>query len=166
MKRTNSLIIIVTMMVGVVAGAFIYSQALNLKCPTPPTGGNPETVGQVGFATVNGAPYLQLNVTFTAVDQVISIGSSPSVSFKTSGFFDPNFSHLKNGACISEPNLPFQVGLQVSFNDGTTPEILYITYGGSPPANPTAAFSGHQHPTAGVEWTLGTNYLTLLLSQS
>ena len=172
MKRTNSIIIIVIMLVGVVATAFIYSLAFVPNCGTPPIGGSPTIHGTIGIIYINSVPYYDMNVTFTAVQQSVNVAGT---IFQTTDFQDPSFPRLQGTSCITLPNNPFRATLQVTFTDATL-QTLTITYGGSPPTTTgTQSFTSNHTPGAGVEWLQGAPclqgamdncILTLLVTQT
>ncbi len=159
MKRAYSLIMI-TLMIGSVFGTLAYYTFFTPNCPLP-SGGTPTVLGS-GFTNINGVDYTEINVTFTAEAQQIA---SSSITIRTTSFLDPTIPHLKNGACVTEPDAPFQVALQVTFSDAVSQAFPAFTYGGNPPAQSFGPyFITHQTLQAGVQSLQGQDYLNLFLN--
>ncbi len=159
MKRAYSLIMI-TLMIGSVFGTLAYYTFFTPNCPLP-SGGTPTVLGS-GFTNINGVGYTEINVTFTAEAQQIA---SSSITIRTTSFLDPTIPHLKNGACVTEPDAPFQVALQVTFSDAVSQAFPAFAYGGNPPAQSFGPyFITHQTLQAGVQSLQGQDYLNLFLN--
>src|SRR5436853_2869464 len=164
MRRLNTIIIVALMIGGSVSILAYYIQYTQPDCGSPPLGGTPVTHGSLGSTTIDGQPYYQLNVTFTAELQQISIGP---VSYQTSSFFDPNLSHRIGFGCGTDPNGTYSADITLNFNDGTPIEKLSIAFGGNPPVSGgTPLLTSHVNPRAGVERIRGTTFLTLILSHN
>ena len=159
MKRAYSLIMI-TLMIGSVFGTLAYYTFFTPNCPLP-SGGTPIVLGS-GFTNINGVDYTEINVTFTAEAQQVA---ASSITFRTTSFLDPTIPHLRNGACITEPDAPFQVTLQVAFSDGASQTFPPILYGGNPPSQSFPPyFITHGTLQAGVQSLQGQDYLNLFLN--
>jgi len=164
MKRLNTIMIVALMIGGSVSILAYYIQYAVPNCGSPPQGGTPTTHGVVGSTTINGQPYYQLNVTFTAVLQQVSIGT---VSYQTSSFSDPSISHQVGFGCGTDPKGSYSADITINFSDGSPAEKLSIAFGGNPPVSGgTPLLTSHVNPRAGVERTTGTMFLTLLLSHT
>lgn len=164
MRRTNALLITI-IMIGGIFGTIGYLRVIAPpSCPQPPQGGNPTTYGQASGVSINNRAYLEYNVTFAGTGESVDIGSY--ATFLATNFVDPNFPHLVAGACIAEPNAPFQATIKVTFKNDGASQYFSFSYGGNPPAPPVNVYTTHNNPQAGILWSQGNNYITLLVSQS
>jgi hypothetical protein len=164
MKRANALFITI-LMIGGIFGTIGYLRiTAPPTCPPPPPGGTPTTYGQVGPVSINNRLYWEYNITFNGRDESVDI--SNYATFLTTDFVNPNFPHLVAGACIAEPNAPFQATIKVIFkSDGTSQDVSF-SYGGNPPVPPVSEYTTHNNPQAGVLWSQGNNFISLLVSRS
>jgi hypothetical protein len=162
MKRANALIIVI-IMIGGIFGTIGYLRIIALpSCPSPPPSGTPRTYGQLQPVTMNNKTYWEYNVAFNGTGESVDIASF--ANFVTTDFVNPNFPHLVAGACIAEPNTPFQATIRVTFKNDGTSQYFSFSYGGNPPAPPVSRYTINHRPEAGVLWSPGNNYTSLLVS--
>jgi len=156
-----ALIIVVISAVGLVA--YAYSLALQNN----PASSNPcapsSTSSNSYSANFQGTEYWAQNVTFTDVNQQITL---VGVQFVTTSLSDPSIPHLENGQCVSidSPTTQASISVRITLNGGAS-ETLSLTYkGGS--QNEQSTLTTQLHPRAGLLWQPGKKYLILLVSKS
>ena len=163
MKRTNALIIVIIMIGGIFGTIGYLRITAPPTCPQPPPGGTPTTYGPIGPTSINNRLYWEYNITFNGEGESVDI--SNYATFLTINFVNPNIPHLVGAACIAEPNAPFQATIKVTFKKDGTSQDVGFSYGGNPPAPPVSEYTINHDPQAGVLWSQGNNYISLLVSR-
>jgi len=157
-----AIIIVVISAVGLVA--YAYSLALQSR---PSSGANPCAPPSKSTSryqgNFRGDEYLASNVTFTDIDQSISM---PGATFTVVSLSDPSIPQLVNGQCADSNNPYGQASIQVrvDYTDGGAQETLSLNYKGSFSYEQTSAPSTHLHPKVWLVWQPGHDYIILLAS--
>ena len=160
-RRILAVMIVAISAVGLVA--YAYSLALQNNPASSNPCAPPSTSSNTYGANFQGTEYWAQNVTFTDVNQQITL---VGVQFVTASFSDPSVSHLENGQCVSinGPTIQASISVKITFNSGSS-EILSLTYKGGSQSE-QYILSTHLSPRAGLLWQAGKSYLILLVSKS
>lgn len=159
-KRSYSLLIIITMVAGTLAGAFAYYRSLQPPQCEPDYPDAP-VLSRAFSTSYNNIPFNAVNVTFFKEGQVVVLGG---VTFRTLLYFDPSQPHLVGRTCLQDASTPISLVLEVTFHPDESVEQLGLQYGGVPVRNPTPSFTSHTSPQAGVGWYSNDPYVVLMAS--
>ena len=123
----------------------------------------PSTSSNTYGANFQGTEYWAQNVTFTDVNQQITLAG---VQFATVSFPDSSVSHLENGQCVSvnSPTTQASIQVKITFTGGYS-ETLSFSYKGGLQSE-QSSLTTQLHPRAGLLWQPGESYLILLVSKT
>ena len=160
-KRPYAIFIIILMVLGVVAGVYVF---YNLS-----TSGNPcnapttPQFSSVYLTTIDGQDYNAVNATFTNTEQNFVFSG---VTFLTVSFSDPSLPHLIGSVCGVDNTTAASIQLRVTFSfDGAQESLANVPFKDGI-VYPEHTLSQHFSPQAGMYYFPGDSYVVLVVAPS